>query len=73
MNTTPSSTSKVRRDIVGGKRPTRRRARIRRPDPTRIGLGRTDESLTSMAGLARFGAFLREQGIDGALREFRSL
>ena len=71
--TNPSSTSKVRRDIVGGKRPTRRRDRIRRPDPTRIGLGPTDESLTSMAGLARFGAFLREQGIDRALREFRSL
>ena len=71
--TNPSSTSKVRRDIVGGKRPTRRRDRIRRPDPTRIGLGPTDESLTSMAGLARFGAFLRERGIDRALREFRSL
>lgn len=72
-NQTPSSTSKVRRDIVGGKRPTRRRDRIRRPDPTRISLGSTDESLTSVAGLARFGAFLREQGIDRALREFRSL
>lgn len=63
----------MRRDIVGGKRPARRRDRVRRPDPTRIGLGPTDESLTSVAGLARFGAFLREQGIDRALREFRSL
>ena len=66
-----SSTSKVRRDITGGKRGdgNKRRRAIRRPDPKRIRIGRPDPSLTAVAGLVMFGVFLRELGIDHELRE----
>lgn len=66
--TTTKTTSihKVRRDVRGGKRGDghRRYKRIRRADPTRIHLGRTDASLTGVAGLTSFGVFCRQQGVD---------
>lgn len=66
--TTTKTTSihKVRRDVRGGKRGDghRRHKRIRRADPTRIHLGRTDASLTGVAGLTSFGVFCRQQGVD---------
>jgi hypothetical protein len=71
-STTTSATSihKVRRDARGGKRGDghRRQARIRRADPRRIHKGRADRTLTGVAGLASFGVFCREQGIDAELR-----
>jgi len=65
------STSKVRRDLTGGKRGDghKRRRAIRRPDPKRIRVGRPDPSLTAVAGLVMFGVFLRGLGIDHELRE----
>ena len=54
----------------GGKRGDgdRRDRRIRRADPTRIGKGRSDATLTGVAGLASFGVFCRRKGIDAELR-----
>lgn len=65
------STCKVRRDLTGGKRGDghKRWRAIRRPDPRRIRIGRPDPSLTAVAGLVLFGAFLRGLGIDHELRE----
>lgn len=65
------STRKVRRDATGGKRGNghQRRRPIRRPDPSRIRVGPTDPSLTSVAGLVMFGVFLRGLGVDRELRE----
>lgn len=57
----------MRRDVRGGKRGdgwNRRFERIRRPDPTRIHAGKPDATLTGVAGLASFGAFCRNEGID---------
>jgi hypothetical protein len=73
--TTTKTTSihKVRRDVRGGKRGDGWRTRfkrIRRADPTRIHAGKTDATLTGCAGLASFGVFCREQGIDA---EFEKL
>jgi hypothetical protein len=64
------STQKVRRDAVGGKRGDghRRTRRIRRADPRKISVGRTDPTLTAYAGLAPFGAWMRCEGIDHDLR-----
>jgi hypothetical protein len=69
--TPPPSTKKVRRDSIGGKRGDghRRCQRIRRPDPGNIRIGAPDAGLTAYGGLANFGAFLREIGVDGALRD----
>ena len=77
-NTTPTtpSTSKVRRDIIGGKRGAGKRLkrRIKRPDPRKITTDVTDSKLTSNAGLALFGAFVRDLGLDDELeREFGHL
>ena len=70
--TTPitPSTQKVRRDAVGGKRGDghRRVCRIRRADPRKITIGRSDPTLTAYAGLAPFGAWMRCEGIDDDLR-----
>lgn len=70
--TTTNSTSihKVRRDARGGKRGDghRRHQRVRRADPTRIHKGLVDASLTGVAGLASFGVFCREKGVDADLR-----
>jgi hypothetical protein len=69
---TPTTTSihKVRRDALGGKRGDghkRLRQRIVRPDPRRIRVAEGDASVTGCGGLASFGAFLRQQGIDREL------
>lgn len=75
--TTTTSIHKVRRDALGGKRGDghrRRGRRIMRPDPQRIRAADGDGSLTGCGGLARFGAFLRQQGIDRELaRRFSRL
>lgn len=65
------STRKVRRDLVGGKRGDgdKRKRAIRRPDPRKIRVGRTDPSLTAVAGLVMFGSFLRDFGVDRMLRQ----
>jgi len=69
----------VRRDVVGGKRGDghrlqRESRRVRRPDASRIRVGRVDASLTAVGGLAAFGAFLRNLGVDAALaKRFRRL
>lgn len=64
--TNTPGTSKVRRDVVGGKRGAGNKLtrRIRRPDARKIELARTRASLTGHAGLAPFGAFLRQIGVD---------
>jgi hypothetical protein len=61
----------VRRDALGGKRGDghRRFRRIRRPDPRNIGIGAPDAGLTAYGGLAGFGAFIRELGVDASLRD----
>lgn len=65
----PPGTSKVRRDVVGGKRGDgHRRDRVRRPDPTRIRIRSTREKLTGCAGLAAFGSFTRREGIEAMFR-----
>jgi hypothetical protein len=63
------STHKLRRDVTGGKRGDgdRRRRRVRRPDPTKIRISKTDAKLTGCAGLLMFGVFLRELGMDREL------
>lgn len=78
MTTVPisPSTSKVRRDVVGGKRGQGHRLnrRIRRPDPRNVKICATDAKVTSNAGLASFGAFVRDLGVDEELeREFGHL
>jgi hypothetical protein len=76
---TPTTTSihKVRRDALGGKRGDGHRRlghRIVRPDPERIGVAGGDATLSGCGGLAHFGAFLRQQGIDRELvRRFSRL
>lgn len=74
--TTPRAPSihKVRRDMVGGKRGAgrylrRKGRRIRRPDATRIRRGRPDPTLTGVAGLAEFGCFARQVGLDAELKQ----
>jgi len=66
-----SSTQKVRRVLVGGKRGNgnRRKKAVRRPDPSRIRVGKPDASLSAVAGLVMFGTFLRAIGVDRELRE----
>jgi hypothetical protein len=46
-----------------------RNCRIRRPDPSKIQLGRPDPGLTSCGGLAGFGVFLRDIDVDKRLRD----
>lgn len=60
----------MRRDVRGGKRGDgdRRDQRIRRADPTRIRLAKSDPTLTGVAGLASFGVFCRRKEIDAELR-----
>jgi hypothetical protein len=70
------STHKLRRDVTGGKRGNgnRRSRAIRRPDPTKIKLGKTDATLTGVAGLVMLGVFLRGLGVDRELAQsFSSL
>jgi hypothetical protein len=63
------STSKMRRRELGFKRKGdgQHQERIRRPDPRRLHVEPTEKDLTGVAGLAPFGAFVRELGVDGAL------
>src|SRR5881394_2972381 len=63
------STQKVRRDSLGGKRGDghRRCRRIRRADARRIAIGPPDRGLTGYGGLAGFGSFVRDLGVDSAL------
>lgn len=65
------STSRVRRDEAGGKRPdgpARLTPRFR-PDPSRIRVAPTDEALTSYAGLVPFAQFRQKLGVDQRLHE----
>lgn len=61
----------MRRDALGGKRGDghRRFQRIRRPDPRNIHIGAPDAGLTAYGGLAGFGAFIRDLGVDASLRD----
>lgn len=66
------STSKVRRRAREGKSAAgwelqKKRKRVRRPDPGTIRVDATDTSLTSVAGLAEFGAWARGLGVDREL------
>ena len=63
------STCKVRRDVLGGKRGDgdRRSQRIRRPDPRKVHACASEQTLTGVGGLAQFGAFVRELGVDREL------
>jgi hypothetical protein len=67
--TSTASIHKVRREARGGKRGDghRRHQRIRRADPRRIRKGKSDPSLTGVAGLTSFGVFCRTRGIDAEL------
>ena len=72
--TTPAtSTRKVRRDVTGGKRADGHQLQMirrrRRPDPRSIRVKGDDPSVTSVAGLVPFGAFVRSLGVDAGLRE----
>ena len=69
-NARATSIHKVRRDVRGGKRGDgdRRHKRIVRSDPTRIHPGRSDATLTGVAGLASFGSFCRRKGVDADFR-----
>jgi len=64
-------TKKVRRDSLGGKRGNghQRSCRIRRPDPRKVHIGRPDPGLTGYGGLAQFGSYLRDIGVDASLRD----
>lgn len=63
--------TKARRDIAGGKRADghRRKARVRRPDPRKLRIRATGETLTCVAGLVPFGGFLRHIGLEAELRD----
>ncbi len=71
-NTNTPSTRKVRRDVRGGKRGQGwslqiAGKRVRRPDPRRLRIQATDTNMTCASGLAEFGAFVHERGIDRRL------
>jgi hypothetical protein len=62
----------VRRVELGGKRGNghllqREQRRVRRPDPYCIQAGESDDSRTNYAGLASFGRFTQEIGLDRQL------
>ena len=77
QTSTTTSIHKVRRDALGGKRGDGHLhlgEKVRRPDPARIRVAGGDPSLTGCGGLAVFGTYLREQGIDRELaRRFTRL
>lgn len=67
---------KTRRDIAGGQRGDghKRSRRVRRPPPRTIHLGSPDPHLTGVAGLASFGVYLADLGVDRELaRRFSRL
>jgi hypothetical protein len=47
----------------------KRGEKVRRPAPSSIRAGRADSTLTGVAGLVPFGAFLRQLGLDAALHD----
>jgi hypothetical protein len=65
-----SPSSKVRRDLVGGRRGTgqRDRRRVHRPDASRIVIGPDDPTLSSFGGLVGFNAMLETLGVATSLR-----
>jgi hypothetical protein len=65
------STCKVRRDVLEGKRGDghHRSRRIRRPDARQLVRCESERTLTGVGGLAAFGAFVRELGLDRELRQ----
>jgi hypothetical protein len=73
------STQKVRRRVGGNKgapghRLQRDGRRVRRPDPGTVRVGRPDPTITAVGGLARFGAYTRQLGLQRALhRRFSRL
>jgi Transposase DDE domain group 1 len=76
MTTTPStsSTSKVRRESLGGKRPEgwqwqRDNRRVRRANACAIGIGHTDASLSAVGGLVSFNAFVQRLELGQRLRK----
>lgn len=76
--TPTTSTQKVRRTALGGKRAQGRnlqlRKKVHRPDPTRIHVEATDPTLTSSAGLIGWACFVRRAGVDEHLtRLFKRL
>ena len=77
QTSTTTSIHKVRRDALGGKRGDGHLhlgEKVRRPDPARIRGAGSDPSLTGCGGLAAFGTFVREQGVDRELaRRFTRL
>jgi hypothetical protein len=60
----------VRRELTGGKRGDGNDGvcPIRRLDPRKIHVGKSDPSLTGVAGLVPFGVFVRGLGVDRALQ-----
>jgi len=64
-------TKKVRRDSLGGKRGdgNEHGCRIQRPDPRKVHIGQPDPGLTGYGGLAQFGAFVRDLGVDSSLHD----
>jgi hypothetical protein len=77
QTSTTTSIHKVRRDALGGKRGDGHLhlgEKVRRPHPARIRVAGGDPSPTGCGGLAVFGTYLREQGIDRELaRRFTRL
>ena len=77
QTTTTTGIDKVRRAALGGKRGDGQLhlgEKVRRPDPRRIRIAGSDATLTGCGGLAAFGTFLREQGVDRDLaRRFTRL
>lgn len=65
-----SPSSKVRRDLVGGRRGTgqRDRRRVHRPDAQRIVIGPDDPTLSSFGGLVGFNAMLETLGVATSRR-----
>jgi hypothetical protein len=66
-----TSTQKVRRDVLGGKRGDghKRDRRIQRPDVKRIRIGKPDPSLTGAAGLVPFANYLDTLRLDAQLSD----
>ena len=60
---------KVRREVTRGKRGdgNQKRHPVRRPDPSKIRVGRPDGTVSGVAGLVGFGVFLRGLGVDAEL------
>jgi|GEM_PF-502502 len=67
-----SGTCKVRRDVLGGERGAghalqAKGERVKRKDARKVDVNATSAKLTSMAGLATFGGYIDELGLDHEL------